>query len=574
MAPLDPRLWRYARATRPFLLATAVLAAVNTALVIVQTLIIARAVSNLVDNGFTPNLPRAAALLLAIGLIRAILAWAQEFYARRSAGRVVSQLRTQVLRKFVSLGPRPRMAEEKDPTEIAVTVTTGLDAIEPYFIRYLPALIQTVFVIPIVLVVIGSLDWISLLICLVTIPLIPIFMRLIGYLTANTSEKHLATVTRLGAQTLDLLTGLPTLKAFGREVGPGARVRELGEAARRSSMATLRIAFLSSMVLELIATLSVAVVAVSVGLRLVEGAIGLRAGLAVIMLAPEVFAPLRQVAAQFHAAKDGLAATKAAYEILEIPEPRQLSSVDPSGEPPGGIASSIKTRNESNLKNLAAITFRDVSVAAPGREIIAPAHLTARLDLSGAAIIAITGLNGAGKSTTVQVALGLINPDSGSVTLEDSEGFTWNISDYGPENLWRQVIWLPQRPARDPKASELSVGQRHLTALKQALAEHRERKVLILDEPTAHLDAETEKAVIDILNDWRASGKTAIVVAHRPTLINLADQVIEVHAESNARDQFPGLRDPATPLRSAQDDGVGAVVTSQSGNCAVGEARL
>ena len=182
--------------------------------------------------------------------------------------------------------------------------------------RYVPQLVLTALVTPALVCVVLGLDWVSAVILIVTLPLVPVFMVLVGRLTAGASERRLATVERLGTQVLDLVAGLPTLRAFGRSFGPGERVRALGDASRRATMGTLRIAFLSSMVLELLTTLSVAIVAVGVGLRLVEGAMLLEPALAVLVLAPEVYLPLRRVGAEFHASVDGVAAASRAFALL------------------------------------------------------------------------------------------------------------------------------------------------------------------------------------------------------------------------------------------------------------------
>jgi len=368
-------------------------------------------------------------------------------------------------------------------------------------------------VTPAALVVIGGLDWIALAIVTVALPLIPLFMWLIGTLTAGTSERRLQVVSRLGAQVLDLLTGLPTLKAFGREIGPGTRVKALGDAARQAAMGTLRIAFLSSMVLELLTTIAVAMVAVSVGLRLVVGGMALRAGLAVIMLAPEVFNPLRQVAAQFHASTDGLAATQNAFAILDTP----LPSVNEETQTQG-------------LKNgVISVELKNVSVLAGDRATIAPANLNTKIDLSSRGkIVALVGPSGSGKSTTVLVLLGLISPDQGCVIVHTEDGKTKTLANYGLARWWQQVVWVPQRPALEGRQRQLSVGQRQQLALAEALQTGTEKRILILDEPTAHLDAASEQTVLDTLKNWRAQGKTAIVIAHRPALISIADQVIQV----------------------------------------------
>lgn len=564
--PVDPRLLRQVGAARRFVLLTGLLQAASVVGVIGQAVLIAGLVADLVTDGrVAPHrLARDTALLTGLALARATLVWGQERLSHRSAARVIGDIRAAVLKKVVGLGPRWRPDSERptaggepastrnqrhrdDMPETAVIATQGLDGLEPYLVRFLPALLLTALATPVVLMVIGVLDPIALAICLVTLPIVSLFMWLIGQMTAGVSERRLAVVARLGAQVLDLITGLPTLRAFGREIGPGARVRALGEASRTATMGTLRVAFLSAMVLELLTTLSVAMVAVSVGLRLVAGSMTLRAGLAVIMLAPEVFAPLRQVAAQFHASSDGLAATDAVFAVLGTPHeagfrrgstqrfrqaglPRQARQAALPGPPvqAGPLASAPPP------EPVTAILLDDLGVFADDRDILAPAHLSTRIDVSAGRVVALVGPTGAGKSTTTQAILGLLAPDQGTVRLRSADGAEHSPADYGLDSWWRQLIWLPQRPACDPSTAHLSVGQRHRHALAAALDSGRDRRILILDEPTAHLDAATELDILDTLRSWRATGRTAIVVAHRPSVIAIADQIVEVRSEGQA----------------------------------------
>ena len=209
-----------------------------------------------------------------------------------------------------------RWAASGRAADVTTLVTRGLDNLLPYFVRYLPQLFLAATVTPIMVVVVLGLDWTSAVIVLVTLPLVPVFMILIGRLTEARSATHLVTMQRLGSQTLDLISGIPTLRGLGRARGPAVRVRELGEAHRRATMSSLRVAFLSGMVLELLTTLAVALVAVSMGFRLADGNIGIETALAVLVLAPEVYLPLRNVGTHFHASADGMAAADAAFTFL------------------------------------------------------------------------------------------------------------------------------------------------------------------------------------------------------------------------------------------------------------------
>lgn len=550
MRPLDPRLLRRARSARTYVLLTAGLGGLTAALVIAQALLLAGVLAPLVTRtaGWRDVAVTAGWLAAAI-VARAAVTGAQERFAHRAATRTVAELRAQVVEAAVGLGPR-WLASNPGTTTLA---TRGLDALEPYFVRYLPQLLLAATVTPAALAVVLGLDWIAAATIAVTLPLVPLFMVLIGRLTQGYADRRLVAMTRLGHQVLDLLAGLPTLRALGREHGPQERVAELGDAHRRATMGTLRVAFLSGMVLELLTTLSVALVAVGVGFRLVFGELDLLTGLAVLVLAPEVYLPLRQVGAHFHASADGVAAAERAFAVLEEPVPAA-----------GSLAAPDLTR--------ATVRLRGVSVAAPDRSTDAPAGLD--LELAPGEVVALAGPNGAGKSTAVAVLLGLLAPDAGTVELvEPADGErTTALADLDLDTLWAQVAWVPQRPVIEPSTvreaverghpvtdaalaeaaaatgladvvaglpdgwhsrvgqggAGLSLGQRQRLALTRALL--APAQLVVLDEPTAHLDADGETVVHAVVEALRARGRTVLVVAHRPALLRLADRVVEVRA--------------------------------------------
>ncbi|MDO8149067.1 thiol reductant ABC exporter subunit CydD [Isoptericola sp. b515] len=578
MRPLDPRLLRQARAARSYVLLTTALGVASAALVVVQAFAIAFVLGpvviatspggdGVVDQSGTA---RWLAVLAAAAAGRALVAWAQERFGRRAATAVVADLREQVVDHAVALGPRPPAGAT--PSDVATLATRGLDDLQPYLVRFLPQLLLTALVTPATVLVVLGLDWVSALIAVVTLPLVPFFMWLVGTMTAGTSERRLATVERLGSQVLDLIAGLPTLRAFGREVGPAARVRSLGESSRRATMGTLRVAFLSGAVLELLTTLCVAIIAVGVGLRLVHGGMELVPAIAVLVLAPEIFLPLRRVGSEFHASTDGLAATHRAFAVLDLPAD--------DGSRPGAD----REPETAPAVEGATLVLDDVSVRAPGRDVDAPAHLSARLALGtglagGGRVVALRGPSGAGKSTLVLLLLGLLRPDRGRVVLEPAAGGRTDVVDRAGRGWWDQVVWVPQRPAIGPGTvrevvtdghdvdaaalaeaarttgldtvlddlphgwgtavglggAGLSVGQRQRVALARALVGAADRPVVVLDEPTAHLDARGEQVVLDTVRAWRAAGRTVIVVAHRTSLLELADQVVDVEAKEAAR---------------------------------------
>ncbi len=581
MKPLDPRLLRHARSARGYLALTVGLGIVTAALVVGQALLLAHALARAAHDGATlASLRPAIGWLAAVVVARACVVALQERFAHRTATRAVGELRAEVVGHAVALGPR-WLATGRGP-EVVTLATRGLEALEPYFVRYLPQLVLSATVTPATILVVLGLDWVSAAIVVGTLPLIPVFMVLIGRMTQGRSEHGLRAMSRLGSQVLDLLAGLPTLRAFGREAGPAARVRALGDAHRRATMGTLRIAFLSGMVLELLTTLSVALVAVSIGLRLVGGDLTLETGLAVLVLAPEVYWPLRQVGAQFHASTDGVAAADAAFAVLEAPVPA-------TGTVP--------------CPDLRSATLRLAGVSVRSSGGLTPHALD--LTLAPGRVTALVGPSGAGKTTTVEVLLGLLRPDEGTAELLTPAGERVPLADLDPATYWPQVAWLPQRPVLEPGSlralvtgdahgsvspdaaagapvpgeatgfaaaggavdaptdaapghtvdealaaaaaltgldtvvaqlpdgwdavlgaggAGLSVGQRQRVALTRALLSPA--PLVVLDEPTAHLDAAGERVVLATVEAMRAAGRTVLLVAHRPSLVATADTVV------------------------------------------------
>ncbi|WP_084503559.1 thiol reductant ABC exporter subunit CydD [Nocardia salmonicida] len=570
--PVDPRLWRYARSARPHLVIAVALALVITATIVVIAIVLGRVLAGVITDpskrefgAWTTEL----AVLAGAVAVRGLASWWQARLAHRAGSAVVAELETAVLRAGAELPPRELDVRR---TEIAVVVGNGLSGLRGWFTGYLPALLLACLVPPVVLVVIALHDPTSALIAVITVPLIPVFMVLIGLLTQGRAEATLAATTRLSDQILDLFAGMPTLRALGREGADGPsmvnQVQALGDSLRQRTMRALRIAFLSSMVLESLATLSVALIAVAIGLRLVFGEMALYSGLVALILAPEVYWPLRQVGEKFHAAQDGMAAADRAFAVLE--PPRRAEPAPPRAAWGEVIASGSRTVAVAGLPDVgvgpARITLRGLSVAA--RTGVAPDRLTAELDPG--LVTVLTGPNGCGKSTTVQAILGLAEPDEGAVFVDGTD-----VRELDLDSWWSRIAWLPQRPVLvpgtlrenvellgavpDPTADDLrsvsaatgfesvlaelpdgwntvvgqngtglSLGQRQRLALTRVLAAHR--PILLLDEPTAHLDPESEQRVLTALREYAAAGATVVVVAHRPTVLAAGDVVIEVVA--------------------------------------------
>lgn len=540
MKPLNPELLRHARPALTYVVLVALTGIITAGLIIAQCFLIANAAAPIIDGRATFHdvLPLIGYLALVIAL-RAVVQHIQNSLGHRASLRTIAQLRSDVLERASHMGPRWLATR----TNQIVTLTSrGLDALEPYFVAYIPQLILCATVTPATLLIVLWLDWLSAVMLVFCIPLIPIFMILIGKMTASHSAKKLAAMQRLGDQVLDLIAGLPTLKGLGREQGPKKAVKSIGDEYTKTTMSALRVAFLSGTALEFLATLSTALVAVEVGLRMVYGYLDLATGLAIIMLTPEIFKPLREVGSQYHNSADGVAAADQALEILRETPP---------------ASGSVQAPNPAT----SPIELIDLSIEAPGRGTFAPANLTATIEPGK--VTALAGPNGAGKTTTVRAILGLLAPTSGDIRIDGR-----SITTLDRESWWSHITWVPQRPVIPPgtiadhvgdgpsvaRAAQLtgldtivdslpdgwqtpvghggvglSVGQRQRLALTRALVE--QANLVILDEPTAHLDAQSEQQILSAVRALKEQGATVLVIAHRPALLSLADHVITVSAE-------------------------------------------
>ncbi|MFB6527759.1 thiol reductant ABC exporter subunit CydD [Streptomyces sp. NPDC056399] len=540
--PIDPRLLRYARATRVFLIAVVALGLVGAALVIAQAMLIAEIVVGSFQKGQSVSALTTPLLLLAgIAAARGLVSWLTELAAHRASAAVKSELRGRLLDRAAALGPG-WLSGQKAGSLIALA-TRGVDALDDYFARYLPQLGLAVVVPVAVLARIVTEDWVSAAIIVVTLPLIPVFMILIGWYTQARMDRQWKLLSRLSGHFLDVVAGLPTLKIFGRAKAQAESIRAITSEYRRATMRTLRIAFLSSFALELLATLSVALVAVTIGMRLVHGELDLYTGLVILILAPEAYLPLRQVGAQFHAAAEGLAAAEEIFDVLEEPVRDGAGSEVP----------------ESVRLELEGVTVRHAGRAEPSLDAMS-------LTVEPGETVALVGPSGAGKSTLLDVVLGFAAPqEGGSVRIGGRPFAALDLE------AWRsRIAWVPQRPylfagtiaenvrlARPDASDEavrealrdagadgfvsglpqgldtplgedgagLSAGQRQRLALARGFL--ADRPVLLLDEPTAALDGETEAGVVDAVRRL-AAGRTVLLVAHRPALLAVADRVVQV----------------------------------------------
>ncbi|HWD55989.1 MAG TPA: thiol reductant ABC exporter subunit CydD [Acidimicrobiales bacterium] len=540
--PFDPRLLHYARATRAYLILSVAVGGAAAFGIIAQAWLIATIVDDaFIEHRGIASLRAPVVALLAVVVARSLLAWAGERAAFRASASAKSDLRRAATERAAALGPAG--LDGRDTGQLTVLLTSGIDALDGYFSRYLPQVFLAVIVPVAIIGVVAGADWVGAVLIAVSVPLIPIFMALVGATTRDRTAKRMRALHKLAGHFLDVVAGLPTLKVFGRAKAQARSIADVTDRYRSATMATLRLTFLSSLVLELLATVSVALVAVAVGLRLLGGSMGFHDALFVLVLAPEAYLPLRTLGTHFHASADGMKSAEELFELIETPD------VGPNG-------GRVRAAGHGLL-------IRGLELTYPGRRI--PALHDVELVVEPGETVALTGPSGCGKSTLLSVVLGLRRPDAGIVRFGGVDLADVDLDD------WRDhLAWVPQRPhlfARTvaenirlgrPDASDahvaaaldaagltevvrrlpygvetrlgeggagLSTGERQRLALARAFV--RNAPLLLLDEPTASLDNETQADVLAAVREL-LSGRTALVVAHRPALAALADRVVEL----------------------------------------------
>ncbi|MFC6080572.1 thiol reductant ABC exporter subunit CydD [Sphaerisporangium aureirubrum] len=551
------RLARTEPAVRRHLLVCLAAAVLAGLLVLAQ----AEVLSGVLSGALTVS---ALPVLVAVVVARALLGRAQGAAAGRTATALKAVLRHRLLARLRDLGPARLTAHRSG--ELVTLAGRGLDALDPYVGGYLPA-VAVAGVVPIaVLARLFAADLATALIVLVTLPLIPVFGALVGWQTKAVTERQWRALSQLGGHFLDVVRGLPTLRAFGRARYQTTVIHHVAGAHRAATMRTLRVAFLSSLVLELVASLSLALVAVPVGLRLLSGSLDLRTALLVLLLAPEAYLPLRAMGTKFHASMEGVAAADDTFTVLNNPS----TPVEPP-PPTASAATKPGTIGASDISDIGdmegempEIRLEGVTVRYPGREDAALDGVS--LVISPGERVALVGESGAGKSTLLGLLLGFVAPESGRVLVGGVE-----LAAVDLDRWRRRLAYVPQRAhlfagtvgdnirmgsdatAGDVRAAataaraaefvealpdgyatvlgergaNLSAGQRQRVALARAFC-RPEAEVLLLDEPTARLDGRSEAAVVEATRAL-STGRTAVIVAHRPAMIALADRVVRLH---------------------------------------------
>jgi len=539
--PLDPRLLRYARSSRVYLFLTVVIALTSAVFTITQAYLLTKIIVAIFQkHADFAGIKSSLITLIAVFVARTILSYFTEWLGAIASSRMRNELRLQLLNKALTSGAGT--VNEMGSTQLSVLATRGINNLDGYFAKFIPQLFIAAIVPVSVGVTIATEDLQSGIIVLLTIPLIPIFGIMIGRYTAAATMKRWKSLEILSGYFADLLKGMRTLKVYGRAHLQTEKLKAVGAEYQEETMRVLKISFLSSLALELIATLSVALLAVSIGLRLVGGSLSLSVGLFILIISPEVYWPIRQVAGYFHAAADGIAAFNQIYSILDKTE--NVGSIE--------------------IRGISAISWSALTVEYPDRTSI---HIPAGQMRSGE-FQALIGASGSGKSTLVKILLGFLTPTSGEVSVSTPQG-TFALEEIDPTSLRSLISWLPQDPhfaigtisqtlrQVAPAASDLeltqllsevglelldlnhglatdlgklqqglSVGQLRKIGLARAIA--KKSPVLILDEPSASVDDASEEIISQLVQREAALGRIVLVISHRPVLADAAHTTIDM----------------------------------------------
>ena len=560
---VDPRLASRVPGLRREAGVALALAAVSVVAIVVQAVALAHAV----DRSLLHHAPLSdvvpAIVLVALALVgRAVLHAAGERSAHAAADRVVITLRGDLLRHALHLGPGWLAGER--PGELSLTATRGLRALHTYYARYLPQAAAAA-VVPIALLAwVATQDWLSFVVVVALVVAVPLTMVYFGREATRRSERQWRRLSSLSARFLQLVEGLPTLRVFGRAPQGRRDVAAATEGVRQATVRTLRVAFLSALAMDLIAGLGVGLVAMVLGLRLLWGQLGLQTALAVLLVAPEIFIPLRRAGAEFHASTEGQAAATRVLEVLDTPlGPRgrapQPGAAAPVSIPPWPTSAAVPP----------ALAIESLRVEYAHRD--APALDGVSVLIRPGTRVALTGPSGAGKSTVLAALLRFVEPAAGAMSLAGAQPRDMNVTEWR-----RHFSWLPQRPhlfhwtmgenlrLGAPEAPDedlyavldavglselmanlpdglatvlghdgltLSAGERQRIALARALL--RAAPILLLDEPTASLDPPTVRRLAPSIEPW-LTGRTVLVAAHEPILLRF-DATVALPAAASSR---------------------------------------
>ncbi|WP_149083614.1 MULTISPECIES: thiol reductant ABC exporter subunit CydD [Microbacterium] len=546
MKPVDPRLLRYAAAARGFLLASAAIGVFQTAVTIAFAWLLTDAVVGAIAGR---DVTVTLLVLLGTALLRGLLIAASDAAGTRAAARTGMQLRAALVAAVGRLGSG--WLAQRNQTQIAVTAGHGLEALDAYFARYIPQLVLTVIATPVLVAVMWWQDWPSGLTAVITLPLIPLFLILIGIATRTVQKKQWQTLQHLAARFADTVQGLSTLRLFGRDRRAADRIEVTADEYRRETMKVLRFSFLSGFAMELLSSLAVALIAVAVGFRLLSGDLSLEVGLFVLLLAPEAFLPIRQVGVQFHAAAEGVAATEDVFDVLDAARERDRGGVrlhDP------GTAARPNPTDSSGSRVGVVQGERGLVVEGLRVRDLPPVSFVAQ----PGTVTLIEGPSGSGKSSLLAALRGAADY-TGTARWEGREvrelaPFDWLAWAGQTPGLMRGTVaenvalgdTAPDvarvRAALDAACAEgieaervlgvqgagLSGGQAQRVAVARALYRHdaAPARVLALDEPSSALDPDTEERLWRSLRERADAGATVLLVSHRRSARDIADRIV------------------------------------------------